>query len=299
MKQSIRIDRTNDGYEKQYIDILKTIKYHGTNQTNPEDGTNITCIPHAVISVNLEDEFPILRCREINWKDALEEIMWIMQSQSNNVNDLSDRHNCWKLAAEENGTIGKSLGYQIRKEIHMNGRCYNSQVHYVLDKLSTDHFDRTAMITLWNIDDIEDMTIIPDCVMSSWNITDGQLNCMIVQKDSSFFEVPVVTTQYAMLLILFARHLGVEPGRLTHVMSDVYINGGDEVNQIIENHYRWYDGSLLSDDFIEELSKSSEIFRHAIEVDEAIPVFVVNSDETDFFSIDLEDCSVDNYKFMN
>ena len=296
-RQSIRIERTNDGYEKQYIDILRTIKYYGFHQENTEDGTDIICIPHAVISVNLEDEFPILKCREVNWKRILEDILWIMQLQSNNTADLSN--DLWRLAANEDGTVGKSLGYQVGKEVYMDNIRYDSQVHYVLNRLSADPFDRSATITLWDVDDLNDMKIFPDCVMSSWNIVNGQLNCMIIQKDSSFNAVPEVTTQYAMLLTLFARHIGVDPGRLTHVMSDVYINDTDEADRMIENHNRWYDGALLSNSFVAELSKSSEVFRRAIEVDESVPVFVVNSDETDFFAIELKDCSVDDYKYMD
>ena len=38
---------------------------------------------------NLQEEFPILTIRKINFRAAVDEILWIWQKKSNNVHDLS------------------------------------------------------------------------------------------------------------------------------------------------------------------------------------------------------------------
>ena len=50
--------------------------------------------------------------------------------------------------------------------------------------------------------------------------------------------VPFDTTQYAVLTYLFARHLGVHPGILTHVMADshIYANQLEGVAQQIKQY---------------------------------------------------------------
>ena len=60
---------------------------------------------------NLAEEFPILTIRRTFWKSAIDELLWIWQAKSNNVNDLRTR--VWDAWADENGSIGKAYGYQL------------------------------------------------------------------------------------------------------------------------------------------------------------------------------------------
>lgn len=297
----LRVEHVNDSYEKQYIDILKQIKIHGYRQLNKRTGVETLRIPHAVISVDLDEEFPILRCKQVFWKTALKEILWIMQAQSNNIHDL-DAH-IWDEWADPDGSIGKAYGYQVAKPITADGVTYQSQVHYVLERLAADPSDRRAVIDLWNADDLGEMNLVPCCYTSHWTIVDGKLNCLLTQRSCDFLVgVPFNTTQYAMLTCLFARHLGVQPGRLTHMMSDVHVYCYDShlegMETMLENFNRWYDGGKLSDSFMEVLSKESETFRSVMEVDQCFPKLTFKTDETDFFSITANDCVLEDYKHM-
>ena len=290
---------SRDMYEKQYIQILKQIKSEGFRQMNERTGVETLRIPHAIISVDLEDEFPILKCKQVYWKSALKEILWIMQAQSNNINEL-DAH-IWDDWADENGSIGKAYGYQVGKKICVDGMEYPSQVHYVLQRLSSDSSDRRGVIDLWNVDDMGEMNLVPCCYTSHWTVIDGRLNCMLMQRSADFLVgVPFNTTQYAMLTILFARHLGVQPGQITHCMSDAHIYLYDShingMEQMIENYYRWYDAPMITTKLAKELKKVSESFKLLDEVNEAVPDFVVESENNDFFSVNWADCNLENYK---
>ena len=62
---------------------------------------------------------------------------------------------------------------------------------------------------------------------------------MNVQRSSDYpVGVPIDTTEYSILTHMFARHLGLKVGRLTHVMGDshIYKNQSEGVVQ----HFRQY-----------------------------------------------------------
>ena len=212
-------------YEDQYIDNLKYILIEGQREKNERTGIETIRVPSTQIIVDLEKEFPILRSKRVFWKSAVDEILWIMQKQSNKTSELNSK--IWDAWTGPDGTIGKSYGYQVGKRVIRDGEWYRDQVTYVLETLKRDPSNRQAVINMWNVEELDEMSLVP-CVYSSvWNIIDNRLNCMLVQRSADYpVGVPFDTTQYAVLTHLFARHLKVRPGILTHVMADshIYVN---------------------------------------------------------------------------
>lgn len=157
-------------YEKQYMNIIKNIFENGYYDNN-RTGIPTYKIPHQIISVDLEDEFPILTSKQVFWKSATKEILWIMQKQSNNIKDLDSK--IWDEWADKDGSIGKCYGYQVKK--------YN-QIDNLINTLKTNPQDRRMMINLWNWEDLPEMNLAPCCFLSMWDVTDGKLNCMLTQR---------------------------------------------------------------------------------------------------------------------
>lgn len=209
-------------YESQYMTNLCNILKYGIKEKNERTGIITRRLPSTQIIVNLEEEFPILLSKKVNWKVALDEILWIYQKQSNRISELNSH--IWDNWAGKDGTIGKSYGYQVRQKVKKDGRVYDNQVQYIIDTLQRDPSSRQCVISLWNTSELNEMNLVP-CVYSSvWSIIDGRLNCMLVQRSADYpVGVPFDTTEYAMLIYLFARHLDVKPGILTHVMADSHI----------------------------------------------------------------------------
>lgn len=213
-------------YEAQYIENLMSIMCNGTQEKNLRTGIETLRLPSTQIIVDLENEFPILQSKKVAWKSAVDEILWIMQKQSNVTAEL--RSKIWDAWTGEDGTIGKSYGYQVKQKT----RGYANQVEYVLETLKKDPSNRQCVINMWNVSELDEMNLVPCTYSSVWNIINGRLNCMLVQRSADYpVGVPFDTTQYAVLVHLFARHLGVRPGVLTHVMADshIYANQTDGV----------------------------------------------------------------------
>lgn len=287
-------------YETQYIEILNYLTKYGYKQMNERTGIETIRIPHAVITVDLEEEFPILKSKQVSWKTAAKEILWIMQQQSNNINTL-DAH-IWDAWADENGSIGKSYGYQIGKPVTIDNITYPSQVHYVLRKLEADSSDRRAVLDLWNVDDLNEMNLVPCCYSSVWTIVNEKLNCMLTQRSCDYLVgVPFNTTQYAILTHLFARHLGVEVGILTHCMADVHIycyeSHLEGAKKLMTNFSALDTVPYISNELKTRIAKDPDI-QHIIEVSDSLPKLIINSDTDDFFSASIDDINVEDYKYI-
>lgn len=220
-------------YESQYMSNLMDILDHGSESKNIRTGIITKRLPATQIIVDLEEEFPILLSKKVFWKSAVDEILWIMQKQSNKTSELNSK--IWDAWTGPDGTIGKAYGYQIRQPT----RGYSDQVTYILETLKKDPSNRQCVINMWNVAELDKMNLVPCCYSSIWNIIDDRLNCMLVQRSADYpVGVPFDTTQYAVLTYLFARHLGVYPGILTHVMADshIYANQLEGVAQQIKQY---------------------------------------------------------------
>ncbi len=62
---------------------------------------------------DLTREFPILTLRKINYRAAIDEILWIWQ-KINRVCDLGSK--IWDQWCLPDGTIGKAYGYQLAQK---------------------------------------------------------------------------------------------------------------------------------------------------------------------------------------
>lgn len=307
-------------YEYQYIKALRDIYENGFEDgTNERTGISTKRLPGIVIRVDVEKEFPILKSKFVAAKTALREIEWIWKQQSNRLCDL--KAHIWDEWADENGTIGKAYGYQMDKPIKIYAdivhktpesyREYKNQADYIINYLKEFPNGRWGVATLWNPAELSEMMLVPCCHTSTWNLDGGRLNCVLDQRSGDMpYGVPFNTTQYAELMIMLARDLGVKPGILTHVIADAHIYA----NQMdgVDLQLRYYDimESVLEDDG-EAFNKAvlaADIHKLDIEPDELVqkahgvlasnPHFVVDTDATDFFAYNADACRVEDYVNM-
>ena len=105
--------------DKVFIENCTEILQNGVWDTNFEvrprwlDGQPAhTVKKFAIVNrYDLQKEFPILTIRKTFFKSAVDELLWIWQKKSNNVNDL--KSHIWDSWADESGSIGKAYGYQL------------------------------------------------------------------------------------------------------------------------------------------------------------------------------------------
>lgn len=202
-------------YDKKYIEILTNILetgYYSGNRTN----TNTLKLPHQIMQFNLEKEFPLLTTKRVATGSLIKELLWIFKDQSNSVKDLQAQNvHIWDEWEKEDGTIGTSYGWIVKKF---------SQIDKLIDALKNNPQDRRMMINLWQIPYLDGGSLPPCCFLTLWDVTDGRLNCMLVQRSGDMgLGVPFNTTQYAVLVHLLAQVTGHKPGLFTHVINNAHI----------------------------------------------------------------------------
>jgi len=201
--------------DKQYLEIARNILTKGYYDQN-RTGVPTYKLPHQIMQFDLEEEFPILTTKYVAFKTAVLEMLWIWQQQTNDVTWLNERNvHIWDHWVDENNTIGKAYGYQIAKY---------KQLDKLLETLRTNPQDRRMIVSLWNIEDLPEMTLQPCAFMTLWDVTAGRLNCMLVQRSGDIpLGVPFNMTQYAVLVHLIAQVVGLRPGLFTHVINNAHI----------------------------------------------------------------------------
>ena len=188
-----------------------------------EDGESAHTIKKfgIVNRYNLAEEFPILTIRRTFWKSAIDELLWIWQAKSNNVNDLRTR--VWDAWADENGSIGKAYGYQLGIKHHYPEGDMD-QVDRVLFDLKHNPASRRILTNLYNHHDLSEMALYPCAYSMTFNVSGKTLNAILNQRSQDMLTANGWNVmQYAALVHMLAQVSGLEAGELVHVIADAHI----------------------------------------------------------------------------
>lgn len=286
-------------WDKDYHILCEKILNEGVEVEN-RTGVNTIKIPAYFLEFDLNKEFPALTTKQLYFKNAITEMLWIYQAQSNDVRWLQERNNhiwdkweinedgIWRakqMIPDESGnlvlteveknfgkeyahTIGTAYGWIVNK-FQMTGN--------LIDKLKNNPKDRRMVMSLWQ-DEYLSTAVLPSCVWSSeWDVTDGKLNCFVHQRSCDVpLGLPFNVTQYAVLLSLLAHFTGLKPGKMYWSIKDAHIY----INQV--------------DGIKEQIRRGKEL------EDIDAPTLWINDSVVDFFELDnskdLKDIKILNYR---
>lgn len=98
------------------------------------------------------------------------------------------------------------------------------QVQNAIDKLKNNPNDRRILVSAWNPVAIPQMALPPCHVMHQLVVRDGKLSLIWTQRSCDMFlGVPYNIASYALLLLLYAKESGLEPGILKGELHDAHI----------------------------------------------------------------------------
>ena len=215
--------------DKLFIDMCKDILENGYStegeKVRPkwEDGTYAYTLKRfgVVNRYDLQKEFPALTLRKTFFKSAVDEMLWIWQKKSNNVNDLNSH--IWDEWADEDGSIGKAYGYQLGVK-HQYKEGLMDQVDRVLFDLKENPYSRRIMTNIYVHEDLHEMNLYPCAYSMTFNVTDDRLNAVLNQRSQDVLAANNWNVvQYAVLLHMIAQVSGLKAGELVHVIADAHI----------------------------------------------------------------------------
>jgi thymidylate synthase len=152
------------------------------------------------------------------------------------------------------------------------------------------------MINLWNWKDLPEMNLAPCCFLSMWDVTDGELNCMLIQRSGDVgLGVPFNTTQYAVLTHLIAQSTGLKVGKLTHVINNahIYENHFEAMKEQL-NRYNQLDTEGRIKNQFSLLNNTNEISN----IFSSNPMLKLNPNIKDFYEFTIDDILLENYNHM-
>jgi thymidylate synthase len=194
-----------------------------------EDGSYAYTIKQfgVVNRYDLSKEFPAITLRKTAIKSATDEMLWIWQQKSNNINDLHSH--IWDSWADENGSIGKAYGYQLGVK-HQYKEGMMDQVDRVLFDLKNNPYSRRIMTNIYVHQDLHEMNLYPCAYSMTFNVTQKKghdkltLNAILNQRSQDILTANNWNVcQYAILLMMFAQVCDMEVGELVHVIADAHI----------------------------------------------------------------------------
>ena len=170
---------------------------------------------------DLSKEFPAITLRKTYIKSAIDEILWIWQKKSNNVNDL--KSHIWDSWADKDGSIGKAYGYQLGVK-HKYKEGMMDQVDRLLYDLKTNPYSRRMMTNIYVHADLSEMNLYPCAYSMTFNVTGDRLNAILNQRSQDVLAANNWNVvQYAALLHMIAQVSGFKAGELVHVIADAHI----------------------------------------------------------------------------
>ena len=265
--------------DKIFIDMCQDILDNGVStegeKVRPhwEDGTSAYTIKKfgVVNRYDLSKEFPAITLRKTAIKSCTDEMLWIWQLKSNNVNDLHSH--VWDEWADETGSIGKAYGYQMGVK-HKYKEGMFDQVDRVIYDLKNNPFSRRIMTNIYVHQDLSEMHLYPCAYSMTFNVTQKKgddkltLNAILNQRSQDILAANNWNVcQYAVLMHMLAQVCDMRVGELVHVIADAHI----------------YDRHIP---IIKEL-----IQRPTYDA----PTFWLNPDVKDFYEFTRNDVGLDNY----
>lgn len=265
--------------DKLFVDMCNDIIENGTDtkgeKVRPkwEDGSYAYTIKKfgVVNRYDLRKEFPALTLRRTGIKSCIDEVLWIWQRKSNNINDLNSH--IWDSWADEDGSIGKAYGYQMGvKHTYKEGRM--DQVDRVLYDLKHNPYSRRIMTNIYVHQDLHEMNLYPCAYSMTFNVTKDNnsdklvLNGILNQRSQDVLAANNWNVcQYAALLHMFAQVSDMQVGELVHVIADAHI----------------YDRHVP---IIKELISREQ---------HPAPIFKMNPDVKNFYDFTVDDFELENY----
>jgi len=221
-----------DHPEQQYLDLLADILANGVERGD-RTGTGTLGVFGRQMRFDLSKGFPLLTTKKLHRKSIILELLWFLRGDTN-VKWLQERGvSIWDEWADETGELGPVYGKQWRSWTAPDGRIID-QISAVVESLKTNPNSRRHIVSAWNPADVDDMALPPCHCLFQFHVANGRLSCQLYQRSADvFLGVPFNIASYALLTVMMAKVVGLEPGDFVHTLGDahLYLNHLDQARE--------------------------------------------------------------------
>jgi thymidylate synthase len=205
---------------------------HG-DKKNDRTGTGTLSIFGYQMRFDLSEKFPLLTTKKVHLKSVIYELLWFLKG-STNIKYLQENGvSIWDEWADENGDLGPVYGSQWRSWRTHDNRSID-QIEKLISDLKTNPDSRRLIVSAWNVAEIENMKLPPCHCFFQFYVANNKLSCQLYQRSADIFlGVPFNIASYALLTLMIAQVVNLEPGEFVHTLGDahIYSNHFDQVNE--------------------------------------------------------------------
>jgi thymidylate synthase len=230
---------------RTYLDLLQTILEHGTRKSDRTGTGTISLFGHQM-RFDLSQGFPAVTTKKLHFKSIIHELLWFLAGDTN-IRYLNENGvRIWDQWATDEGELGPVYGAQWRDWVAPDGR-HIDQITQLLEDLKARPDSRRHIVSAWNPALLPDesrspkenaaagLQALPPChTMFQFHVADGKLSCQLYQRSADvFLGVPFNIASYALLTMMIAQVVDLEPGDFVHTFGDVhiYLNHLEQVNE--------------------------------------------------------------------
>ncbi len=240
---------------KQYLDLARNILDNGVEKED-RTGTGTISIFGTQTRYPLDNGYPLLTTKKVNFAAVLHELIWFLKGDTNikylvdnNVHiwnewpyvefKKSDIYNNETLEefvdkirnddefAREHGNLGPVYGKQWRDFLGVD------QIAKVVKQIENNPDSRRHIVSAWNPTEVDNMLLPPCHSLFQFYVVNGKLSTQLYQRSADLFlGVPFNIASYSALNMLIAHHLGLENGEFVHTTGDthIYSNHIEQIN---------------------------------------------------------------------
>ena len=251
---------------QQYLDLLARVLEEGVDRGD-RTGTGTRAVFGHQMRFDLSAGFPLLTTKKLHTRSIFHELLWFIKGDTNIRYLQQHGVSIWDEWADENGDLGPVYGKQWRRWESPDGTEIDQLADLVMAIRATPE-SRRLILSAWNPADLPNMALPPCHCLFQFFVAEGRLSCQLYQRSADIFlGVPFNIASYALLTMMVAQVVGLEPGEFVHTFGDVhlYLNHVDQAR--------------------EQLTRDPR----------PLPQMILNSDVTDLFDFTYDDFELVNY----
>lgn len=217
---------------QQYLQLMRHVRDHGERK-HDRTGTGTLSVFGYQTRFDLSAGFPLVTTKRLHLRSIIHELLWFLAGETN-VGYLNDQKvTIWDEWADEHGELGPVYGYQWRSWPSYDDVAID-QIDTLINDLKRSPDSRRLIVSAWNVAQIDQMALPPCHTLFQFYVAKGKLSCQLYQRSADvFLGVPFNIASYALLTLMVAQVVNLEPGEFIHTFGDahLYINHLDQVEE--------------------------------------------------------------------
>jgi thymidylate synthase len=207
---------------RPYLDLMQRILDEGVEKTD-RTGVGTKSLFGAQLRFDLARGFPLVTTKRVHLRSIIHELLWFLRGDTN-VGYLHEHGvTIWDEWADANGELGPIYGKQWRSWTGRDGQTID-QMAALVQQLRQNPDSRRLIVSAWNVADLPEMALAPCHCLFQFYVAEGKLSCQLYQRSADMFlGVPFNIASYALLTMMIANVVDLEPGDFVHTFGDAHL----------------------------------------------------------------------------